>query len=337
MKSPLAKPDLTALQTIKLLAPFKESLGSPVPEAFRIHNPQFQKGGATLGNSYLKSFLTNRVQDYSKYISKPEESRKGCSRLSPYLAWGNLSLREVYQARLAAKEIYGFKRPSANFGSRLQWHDHFIQKFETEDRYEFENINKGFDVLQKTDNPAYFEAWKTGTTGVPMIDACMRCLHTTGYINFRMRSMLVSFLTHHLSHHWKAGAEYLASQFLDFEPGIHYPQFQMQAGTTGINTIRIYNPIKQSQDHDPEGKFIKKWIPEFHNIPKEYIHEPWLIPPIEASILAIDIQKLQPIIDIKKAAEHARSSLWAHRKHPQVYRENLRLLTKHVIPGSRMQ
>ncbi len=333
MYEPVHDVDLSHLKTTSI-DPSRLTGHLPIPEAFQMSNAHFQRGGREMALKYMHSFLNGRVKDYSRFISKPLESRRSCSRLSPYLAWGNLSLREVYQARLRAKASVGYKQPSATFAARLQWHDHFVQKFESEERYEFENINKGYNTLDRGLNEMYLEAWEKGETRVPLVDACMRCLKSTGYINFRMRAMLVSFLTHHLWQDWKQGAIHLATHFLDFEPGIHYTQFQMQAGTTGLNTLRIYNPIKQSKEHDPKGLFIKQWVPELAAVPEQYIHEPWLMPPLEAQILGLQVKDLLPIVDVTKAAEQARKKLWAHKKHPEVRSEGQRILKKHVIPRS---
>lgn len=109
-------------------------------------------------------------------------------------------------------------------------------------------------------NETHFQAWEAGKTGDPMVDDCMRALTATGWINFRMRAILMSFAGYHLWLHRIESALHLAKLFTDYEAGIYYSQVQIQSGTTGINCIRIYNPVKQG--HDPEGSFIRKWIPE---------------------------------------------------------------------------
>ena len=296
-------------------------------------HPLRQVGGTTNALRYLNSFFENRYRNYQKHISKPDLSRRSCSRLSPYLAFGNLSMRQLLQ-KTEYETVKGNKSFALKaFGSRLRWQSHFIQKFEMECSMEFESINKGYHLLKKPINKKYIHAWEAGQTGVPLVDAGMRCLNETGYLNFRMRSLVVSFFTHHLWQPWQACAHFLARQFLDFEPGIHYPQLQMQAGVTGINMLRIYNPVKNGQEHDPEGQFVKQWLPELEMLPKEMVHTPWEVTPIEANVYGFHpgISYPLPIVDLQKARKHATNSLWPLSKSAQVKKEGKRILAKHTL------
>jgi len=307
----------------------------------QIDGSNIQKGGRTQALSLLNSFLEQRSENYQKEMSSPITGEVACSRLSPHITYGTISLREINHAIDNAKQInmsFNKVKSLRSFRNRLAWHCHFIQKLYDEPEIEYQNMNRAYDGIRENDfNDQYHQAWKDGLTGYPFVDACMRYLKSNGWINFRMRAMLVSFASYQLWLDWKKTSKHLARLFTDYEPGIHYSQFQMQSGTTGINTIRIYNPIKQSTDQDPEGEFIKKWVPELKEIPNKLVHEPWKLTYIDQKSLGFEIGKHypNPIVDHHSSSKIARDKIWMVKKTEEAKFNAKKILEKHASAKGR--
>lgn len=273
--------------------------------------PGRQRGGRMAAEALLASFLASRALTYRRAMSSPLDGWDACSRLSPHLASGTLSVREAAQAARAARaSAEGPLREGIDsFLTRLAWHCHFIQKIETEPAIERRAMHPAYAALAGAgeDDPR-FRAWAEGRTGWPFLDAAMRCLTATGWLNFRARAMLVSVATMHLGLDWRAVGLHLARLFTDYEPGIHWSQVQMQSGVTGVNTIRMYNPIKQGLDQDQDGVFIRRWVPELAGLAGAAMHTPW-----EAGGAA---GYPPPIGDHAALARAARERLWSLRRGP---------------------
>lgn len=342
--------------------PVPESLPAPpalhqLPASIRELSPEeaglfpdgeneLQKGGRSVGLHTLDSFLQSRGQDYTRAMSSPVTAFDACSRCSPYFTYGAISIREAYQAGRRARDslteqdlpkgdIRLWRSAYRSFLGRLRWHCHFMQKLEDQPDLEFRNLFRPCDGLREQSwNQEWFEAWKEGRTGYPLVDASMRALRATGWINFRMRAMLMSFASYHLWLHWRPTGLQLARWFTDYEPGIHWSQTQMQSGTTGINSIRIYSPSKQVKDQDPTGIFIRKWVPELNNLPDAALPEPWKLPELEQKMVGcqIGIDYPKPIVDHASAYRSAQERIRSVRRGDPARQEKQKIYQKH---GSR--
>ena len=312
-------------------------------------HPLFTPGGERVARRTLAAFLRDRGVDYRRAMSSPLTAPSSCSRISEHLAIGTLSIRQALHAAAAQRVALHAQRRAGepvdarwfqslqSFEARLHWHCHFMQKLEDEPALEFRCACAPFEALRERGaHPERLAAWQAGRTGVPFVDACMRQLRATGWLPFRMRAMLVSYAAWDLWLDWRDFAHWLARQFVDYEPGIHYMQLQMQSGVTGINTLRIYNPWQQGERFDPDGTYIRTWVPELAHLPADVIHRPHALPPLLAAMYEFVPGAAYPfpLVDHATAVRTAKARVSAVQQAPETRRAARRVFERH---GSRAQ
>lgn len=292
--------------------------------------PHRQAGGRAQAEAVLTSFLDQRGASYRRAMSSPLTAERACSRLSPYLALGVMSGRQVEQAtqaRLGTRPSPDWSTNLRSFESRLVWRDHFTQKLEDAPDMATRALHGAAgDLPGRVASGPRMEAWAKGNTGFPYLDACMRYLIASGWLNFRARAMLVSFATYHLWLDWRAVGHVMARRFTDYDPGIHWPQVQMQSGMSGINRLRVYNPVKQGLEQDPTGAFTRRWVPELAQIPDGFLQQPWKWPGAQTA------RYPEPIVDLASAARDAKATMAALRHRPEYRAEAEAIVIEHASP-----
>ena len=219
-----------------------------------------------------KYFVKNSLSDYGKNRDTP--SIKGTSKISPYLAFGQIHVETIWEECQKIKiKNDGYRKYINELGWREFSHsliNYFPEMLKG-------NLRKDFDRFPWQENKKHLDAWKKGVTGYPIVDAGMRELYETGWMHNRVRMVTASFLVKHLRIHWQEGEKYFRDCLLDFNEANNIAGWQWVAGcgADAAPYFRIFNPILQGERFDPQGDYVKKWIPELSNVPKKFIHKPW--------------------------------------------------------------
>ncbi len=266
-----------------------------------------ERGGEQEGVQRLEEFV-KALPQYTKAISSPFRAERFTSRMSTHYSFGTVSLQRAFHRVKQSKH-----KQKGAYITRLFWNQHFTQKLNDLPTLDSEAANPYFEtVYDELYDPdeAVQRAWQRGETGYPMVDAAMRALVQTGFINFRMRAMVASFYTYILRQPWKSGADFMFYHLLDADRAINYSQWQMQSGMVGVHPNRIYNPTKQIVDNDPDCKFIHKYIPELRSVAPHQLKED----PADRQQALFDYTYHKPIVSFAERAAQARELYAKHTK-----------------------
>ena len=240
------------------------------------------KPGELSAQQRLKAFLENGVAGYASERDRPD--RDGTSRLSPHLRFGEISPRQVWHAaRFAAAERPALSGDIDKFLSELGWREfcrHLL--FDVPD-LATRNLQPSFDAFPWRHDDKALRAWQRGQTGYPVVDAGMRELWHTGVMHNRVRMVVASFLVKHLLIDWREGEQWFWDTLVDADPGSNPANWQWVAGcgADAAPYFRVFNPVLQGEKFDPDGAYVRRWVPELARLPASLIHQPWSATPLE--------------------------------------------------------
>jgi deoxyribodipyrimidine photo-lyase len=278
----------------------------PIPAEPRLLPDNPFPSGEKEATRRLRSFVDNLIENYDDTRNRVDLA--GTSRLSPYLRFGMISPRQTAIAALEAKTRFeAGNKGSFAWLNELIWRDfyiHILYHFPHVSRTSFrENLR---DIPWRND-PAEFKAWCAGQTGYPIVDAAMRQLATSGWIHNRARMIAASFLVKDLLIDWRWGEQWFMQNLVDGDPAANNGGWQWTAGTgtDAAPYFRIFNPVTQGKKFDPQGAYIRQWVPELAAVDTRYIHEPWTMTPIEQETAGLRIGRNypRPIVDHAIARE----------------------------------
>jgi deoxyribodipyrimidine photo-lyase len=254
----------------------------------------------------IAEFFAHAVRDYQQARDVP--GMEGTSRLSPHLHFGEISPQQILWhieelARSRKQNAEGLRQAAEPFLRELGWRDfsfHLLYHFP---RSADENLNPQFDRFPwAQDDAVALERWQRGRTGIPIVDAGMRQLWHTGWMHNRVRMVVASFLTKNLRQHWLHGAHWFWDTLVDADLPNNTQGWQWTAGcgADAAPYFRIFNPVSQGQRFDPEGSYVRRWVPELAKVDKKVIHSPWTKPGLlEACGYP------EPMVDLKESREAA--------------------------------
>jgi deoxyribodipyrimidine photo-lyase len=262
-------------------------------------------GGAVAAWERLREFAAN-LDRYPGGIADPATAEERTSHLSPYLQLGCVSVREARRhVDRAGTDAHGKRL----FEERCYWNRHYAQKLVDWPGWTDHAVNPVFrGLFRDSHDPDLVAAWRAGETGFPLVDASMRALRETGWLNFRMRAMCAAFYTYVLQCWWRVGADYFFRHLIDGDAAINYTQWQSQANLTGVHPVRIYDPRKQVREHDPDGQFVRRYVPELRDLPTEHLARPERTPPAVQAEVGVRVGETypRPIVDFEARAAAAR-------------------------------